>query len=234
MVEVAAQTTTPKRRDDHLVWNRPVCRPVWTKPHPFTVITNGTFRQVIHPVLPLLTTRSRHPPICALGDRSPRTVKMSPPLGMPGYTPHQATVSRAKDGEAVIAQVPGRASGHGRHGGHGENTAAKGGGRSAAQNEHGQTSLVQEKGYIEIATLLEEAEGRRTVPSSQRRLSLPRLFSGGSTAGPTRGTRSTRTRWGTTFLGVCACMCVLRAGGAECGGKNGVVHMGCAERAGKV
>ena len=128
MVEVAAQTTTPKRRDDHLVWNRPVCRPVWTKPHPFTVITNGTFRQVIHPVLPLLTTRSRHPPICALGDRSPRTVKMSPPLGMPGYTPHQATVSRAKDGEAVIAQVPGRASGHGRHGGHGENTAAKGGG----------------------------------------------------------------------------------------------------------
>jgi hypothetical protein len=40
------------------------------------------------------------------------------------------------------------------------------------QNEHGQTALVQEKDYIEIATLLEEAEEaslERTVPSSQRR-----------------------------------------------------------------
>ena len=191
MVEVAAQTTTPKRRDDHLVWNRPVCRPVWTKPHPFTVITNGTFRQVIHPVLPLLTTRSRHPPICALGDRSPRTVKMSPPLGMPGYTPHQATVSRAKDGEAVIAQVPGRASGHGRHGGHGENTAAKGGvgrrRRTSMDRLRRRTGGVvdgaerawtdrprageEEKGFIEIATLLGEAEEaslERTVVGAEK------------------------------------------------------------------
>ena len=167
---------------------------------------------------------------------------------MLGYPPHQAAVSKAKDGDAAKRKARDVLRGTGdtarirrRKGGrsaaqneHGQTTLMQEKGYIEMQNEHGQTALVQEKGYIEIATLLEEAEGRRTVPSSQRRLSLPRLFSGGSTAGPTRGTRSTRTRWGTTFLGVCACMCVLRAGGAECGGKNGVVHMGCAERAGKV
>ena len=36
-------------------------------------------------------------------------------------------------------------------------------------------------------------------------------------------------------VNACVCsVCVLRAGGAECGGKNGVVYMECAVRAGKV
>ena len=147
--------------------------------------------------------------------------------------PRAGTQQSARPGTCFGARAT-KGGGSAAQNEHGQTTPMQEKGYIEMQNEHGQTSLVQEKGYIEIATLLEEAEGRRTVPSSQRRLSLPRLFSGGSTAGPTRGTRSTRTRWGTMFLGVCACMCVLRAGGAECGGKNGVVHMGCAERAGKV
>jgi len=164
MVEVAAQTTTQTPRRSFSVEPTRVQTRV-DQATPTYCNNKWNILKIIHPFLPLLTTRTRLPPICALGDRSPRTPLVAPPPLSPfsrasGWT--GAVDPRWRD--AWVHAAPG---------------GRERGGRSAAQNEHGQTALVQEKrsvageeakGDIEIATLLEEAEEaslERTVPTSQ-------------------------------------------------------------------